>query len=426
MTEAYAIAPAASRGGDGSKPTMQQVLHLLIVDRDRGSALAAWFGTRWLLPVLTCHERARAGAMAVRWAVEHGMACEVAGQWLGRVETAGTDWLLIMRATTCSSPDASLKWTPLESLLSAMSLIEYQGWAVRRSLECDSLPSLPGPFGNLTWVDDVKAWIGGSSGACCRALTPYRVTPYEVVLGADTRCGRVYLKGLTDERADEAGLTKTLALIAPNSFARTLAIERRPGDSVWWSTAECPGRPAENPAVVAWALARVQRRVMASGPVRRELDDLNIDAAVQWACDFVDDASCAKTIREHAHVVVTANVPESWIPMDLDPTNVLVDESGEVRFIDLDESYFGPAPLAMATFANRCRNTSIYRVYQQAWSPPLTDVHWRAFEVVAAVLEAWRGWQRVERNTRRGEVHGALDLAARRIRERLARVSHRR
>jgi len=34
---------------------MHQSLHLLIVDRDRRTALAANYGSRWLLPMLTCN-----------------------------------------------------------------------------------------------------------------------------------------------------------------------------------------------------------------------------------------------------------------------------------------------------------------------------------------------------------------------------------
>lgn len=405
---------------------MLQALHLLIVDPAAAAALTASYRTRWLLPVLRCHERARAAPAAARWAAERGTACEVAGQWLGRVGTDATDWLVVMRASSCSAPKAPLQWTPLDSLSAAAALIDYQGWALSKSLEGGSLPSVPGPFGNLTWVDEMKGWIGASAGACRCVLTPYRVTPHEVVLGADTCCGRLYSKGLTRERASEARLTQALAAVAPLSFARTVAIRERRGHSVWWLTTECQGHAVPDGTVIAVALGRLQRRVMASGPVRRELQHVNVERAVQWACDVVDDENCAEAIRGHAHVVGTANVPESWTPMDIDPTNVLVDESGEVHFIDLDESYFGPAPLAMATYARRCRNLSLYRVYEQAWSPPLTDVDWRSFEVVAAVVEAWRGWQRVEQNTRRGEVHGALGLAATRIRERLATLVHRR
>jgi hypothetical protein len=119
--------------------------------------------------------------------------------------------------------------------------------------------------------------------------------------------------------------------------------------------------------------------------------------------------------------VTTGEHADSWIPMDLDPTNALVDGS-DVRFIDLDDSYLGPAPLAMAVFANRCRDRSLARIYEQCWSPRLAPVDWPAFAIAAAVIDAWLGWQRLQRNLERGEVRGAVGVAAQRTRDRLVRA----
>jgi len=405
---------------------MQQVLHLHIVDRDRGAALAAWYGKRWLLPVLICGERARAALVVATWAAEHGVPCDLAGQWLGRVGPDATDWLMVMRAAPFSrAADPKLEWSPLADLTSTASLDNYQGWAVAACLEHGSLPSVPGPFGNLTWLDDVKAWISAAAGTVARAVTPYRVSAHEVVLGAETRCGPVYFKGLRAERACEARLTRAMAALAPASFARTLAVEERADGSVWWLAAGCPGQPGDDGNLAAGALARLQRRVIGSGPVLRELRRLDLDAVTTWASGFIDDAASGGAIQRCVERAANASVPESWIPMDLDPTNVLVD-GGEVRFIDLDDSYLGPAPLAMAVFSRRCRDASLYRTYEHSWFPPLSGIDWSAFEVTAAVVDAWLGWQRVERHTCRGEVHGALDLAATRTRERLSRCVHRR
>lgn len=402
---------------------MRQTFHVLIVDRHADQALATWHGSRWLLPVLTCHERVRAGAALVRWACQRGVRGELVGQWVGRVTSNGTDWLAVISATT--TPDTpGLAWTPLDRLANASSLIDYQGWAVTNTLERGSQPSVAGPFGRLAWPDEVKSWIGRSVGATPGTLVPYRVTAHAVVLGVETAHGRVYFKGLAPDRTGEARLTPVLAALAPLSFARTLAIDARADGSIWWLTGACPGEGGRGSEHVARHLARLQRRVMASGPVIRELQAIDLADAARWASALAGDRRCGAAIAYALERVVNAPVPESWIPMDLDPTNVLV--TGEhVRFIDLDDSFFGPAPLAMAVFARRCRDESLYAIYQRSWVPPLDAVEWPAFELMATVFESWRGWQRVKRNTERGDVSGALEPATRRIRDRLLRASQR-
>ena len=121
--------------------------------------------------------------------------------------------------------------------------------------------------------------------------------------------------------------------------------------------------------------------------------------------------------------------------MDLDPSNILVDDEGRVRFIDVDDSFLGPGPLALAILAARRgekpllsargarpSGRAIYRTYEQAWSTPLRHLDWVAFETAATVVQSWLGWTRLERNIARGEVYVDRDLAAERMRQRLAKA----
>lgn len=405
---------------------MRQLLHLLIVDAGRGAALAGQFGGRWLLPVLTCGERVRADRHALRWVTSRGFDADVAGQWLGRVGTTATDWLIVLTVDgEASGPDPQVSWTMLDELTAGAALLDYQGWAVVRSLEISTLPSVPGPFGRIGWTADVRAWIANVTGSICSCLLPYRTGAHEVVLGAHSASGPIYFKGLSAERAGEAHLTRLLAELEPSHFARTLALEERPDGSVWWLTAGCPGRPAVHGTVVASALARVQRRVMTSEPVLRELSMLHVEESFGWAGALVGDDWYSAAIVPLHETVINADLPRSWIPMDLDPVNVLEDSSGEVRFIDLDDSFVGPAPLAMALFAKRSRDRSSYGLYEQAWFPGIRGIDWPGFERAVAVLDAWLGWRRVVRNTCRGELYGALELAEARVRDRLVRILHR-
>jgi hypothetical protein len=404
---------------------MRQLLHLLVVDCERRRALATRFGSKWLLPIVACDERVRAPLASLRWAASQGIACDVAGQWLGQISADGTDWLVVMRRLPgCATPEpGALRWTSLDAMSATPAVIDYQRSALSVSLERTRLPSVSGPFGHIGWIDEVTSWI--DSFVTVSAVTPYRLSASEVVLGAESPCGRVFFKGLPAQRSDEAFLTRTLSALAPRSFARTIALERRPEGSVWWLTAGCAGTMTRDVHAIARALARLQRRLMASAPVPRRLHDLDLLECAKWSSQLVD-GSTAALVNEGISRVVAAAVPQGWSPLDLHPTNVLVDDCGNVRFIDVDGSFLAPAPLAAAMLANRCADRSLYRTYEEAWFPPLRDVDWPAFELTAAVVEARLAWRRFERHARAGELGGALEVAASRTRERLERAVHRR
>ena len=410
---------------------MRQALHLLIVCGRTGAALAGHYGSRWLLPIIACGERVRADPKAVRWTADRGIDCDVVGQWLARVSPDVTDWLMVLRVTRGDRPsDAQLTWTPLETLASAPALIEYQGWALRRTLERtagrEALPSVPGPFGRFEWIEDVKDWIRAvTAEQVCGRVDQFRSTPHEVVLRARTASGDVYFKGLAGRRAREPRLTRALAATAPAAFARTLALEDRADGSAWWLTAGCAGGPATDAQAVARALADVQRRLLRSTTPCRELPPVDLEAALRWGMCLMGEEGRTGRSREQVRSVLNAAVPHGWIPMDLHPTNVLVDAGGDVRFIDLDESFFGPTPLPVALFATRIHDSSLYTAYEQSWGTTLTGVDWPAFEAVARLVDAWLGWHRMELNVRRGEVHGVLEMAGTRVRARLLGSSQR-
>jgi len=172
---------------------------------------------------------------------------------------------------------------------------------------------------------------------------------------------------------------------------------------------------------IAQTVARIQQRVLAAG-ASRELARLDLAAAAQWACALLLDSPCGDVVRRQCARVMRAGVPSSWIPMDLDPTNVLVDDDDPVRFIDLDDSFLGPAPLAMATLAMRLDDRTPYRTYERSWSPPLVDLDWAAVETTATVVQLWLGWQRLGRHLARGEVFVDPDFATARIRDRLVKA----
>ena len=381
---------------------MRQHLHLLIVDRVKRSALAARFGTCWLLPIISCGEMTRAGPVAARWCSDRGLDVDVAGQWLGRVDARAIDWLMVL--TTCAerASAGTLQWTGIDALANGRSVLDYQSWAIARCSRHQSLPRVDGPFGTLDWPERVRAWLAHTLQVRPLSCIAYRTSGYEVVLGIDTPGLRVFFKGLSAGRISEVVINERLAGAEPGSFARTLALERREDDAVWWVTAECPGRPAADPAVAAAALSRLQCRLQAAALAAPELSRL--DAV-------------------HGQF---PEVPASWMPMDLDGSNILIDGK-HVTFIDVDDSFLGPAALAMAGYARRCGSgAAAYRAYERAWSPPLTALDWPRLESVALAVQTSLGWARVLRNIERGELHADVDLLRARIHALSARADHRR
>jgi hypothetical protein len=149
---------------------------------------------------------------------------------------------------------------------------------------------------------------------------------------------------------------------------------------------------------------------------------LDLDSAARWASELLDDSRCRDILVGACADVRVAEVLSTWIPMDLDPANILVDDEEHARFIDVDDSFLGPAPLAMATLAMRCGDRSLYRTYERSWPTVLTRMDWPAFETAAAVIHAWLGWNRLERNIASAEVFVDLDFAAARCRARLSRT----
>ena len=398
---------------------MKQSLHALVVDVERGRALAATYGSKWLLPITTCDERVRPLPIVARSLADSGIPGDVAGQWLGRVTGESIDWLVVIGAV---APDihSELEWQPLDLLASSPPVLEYQHWALARTLRRRPLPSVDGAFGNVCWPQDVRRWISAVFDAPVDSLTPYRCGAHEVVVGAQCGPARVFFKGLAQDRVHEVWTTRALAAIEPESFARTIAVARRRDGCTWWLTAECAGRASGDLHCVPEALARIQQRVLETNPDRLPLQRIDLDAAERWASDLLGDSPHRDVVVRACARLRGADVPVTWIPMDLDPANVLIDD-GQPRFIDVDDSFLGPAPLAMATVAMRGTDRTLYRAYQRAW-PAARGLDWRTFETVATVIHAWLGWTRLERNVDRGEVFVDRDFASSRTRARPSRA----
>lgn len=423
---------------------MNQFLHLLLLERSTRRALVTNRAGLWILPVICAPETSRAGLVVREWLRQRGARGVVVGQWLGRVSPRQTalDWLVIVtvRGEDLRDTDRTLDWVEGESLVLGHSAVDYQQWAVARTLATGDGPAVPGPFGDLTWPDRVTMWVSEALNvdlfAAGAEATWHRSSPYEVVVEWWMPQGRWFFKGLASHRRGEAEATRRIAALLPDWFPRTVALEIRSPDTAWWLMQGCPGillaeRLTPRGALcAARAYATVQQqliRVLADG-VESPFPLLDLSMTQAWALQMLSDQDRVKDRQLTAIVdacgAVIASADEiSWVAPDLDPTNVLIDH-GQVRFIDLDDAALGPAPLGMATLARRLQTvrsdgplgqasmTTAVEAYCQAWSPPLElERRWSSFALISQILECQLAWHRVVNASRRGDIHGALELA---------------
>jgi hypothetical protein len=427
---------------------MSQLLHLLIVDRERAEALATMVGSRWLLPAISCPEHTRASPLAARWLAERGLSGHLVGQWLGRLSQANNamDWLVVLDADPIctATPIQDLHWLSFEYLKSSPSLLDYQRWAVATAT-VGELPSVTGPFGSMTWCDRVQTWLESVAGPQCDSPLCYNVTPYEVTLRVSTGRGVGYFKGLSGDRIAEASITSRLSDQLPESFARTLAFERQADGSAWWLMAHCPGTTLatdltlQRACLVGRALGRIQQHLIDRG-VDLELPDADLASAATWALSLLSAhvspetaGRCDTAIASARQTLNSAEFPRSWIPLDLDAGNVLIDGES-VRFIDLDDSRVGVAPFALSTMLRRVGRQgrgaesphwidAVHRAYEESWIPPRdAGERWADLDVASILIDGHLGWQRLVQKTERGEVHGVIESAAPRTARRLARA----
>jgi hypothetical protein len=385
------------------------------------------------------------------WLRAFQLAGTVVGQWLGRAAARleAIDWLTVVSVRPAGPPaDASsLRWTAFDDLIPSSALIDYQRWAVERVMESGRLPGVSGPFGTMTWHDEVMEWVSRTIGHDREAIQciPHRVTAYGTVLELRTVQDRLFFKGLSRDCAIEATITSALSEIVPAAFARTRALRTGPDGTTWWLTGALPGSTLAAHAGldasvhVASAYARVQQRACDSftACLGALLPCLDVAHLARWAREVLEAAGGVEdvpkllpSIDEACDRVEGAGIAAGWVAADLDPSNVIVNGS-DVCFIDLDGAILGPAPVAIAILSGRLvkrgragetRRLAMYRAYEDAWTPPLRPlgVEWRPIEIVATLVECAFSWSRVLARSQRGEVGGVAGLARSAIARRIA------
>jgi len=400
---------------------MQQFLHLLIVDRRR-AALIQTVGRRWMLPIVACTERARAPIVASRWLIDRGLTGIVAGQWLGRMTTNGhsIDWLMAI-AIDALRDSPPCRAASIDGIEAAKAVLDYQAWAVAQVATRGEL-HVSGPFGSLDWIDEACSWIEGTGLERLRSPTCFRASANHVVLGLRSGSAEVYFKGVASDRAPDLHATAAAAQACPRSFPRTLALEEISG-STRWLLESCPGVPLarcrdnDDAVRVASDIGRVQRSV--------DLDScpsfLNLSDILEGADGLLDRTGLpALSSAARSAFDEVMSLSKGWTPLDLDPSNVFVDER-QIRYIDL-EPRITAMPMALSTFARRLVATggllqALRRAYESASGE---RIPWQSVDLVSEITEVVTGWRKVLLNVECGEVSGPLDGVERAAAKRLA------
>ena len=181
---------------------------------------------------------------------------------------------------------------------------------------------------------------------------------------------------------------------------------------------------------------RMQERIGDVRCLRPALPRLDAVALTRWSRDIVDpsrDRQATDAIDRAVDDVVAAGFADRWLPLDLDPANILLDDQDRVAVIDLDDSFVGPAPLAAAPLVRRVRararrgatasGADVVRVaYERMSQRPMTPRLWKALDTLAVVIEARLACQRLETGRARGALQGPVDILVDRIRTSLVRT----
>jgi hypothetical protein len=413
---------------------MRQLLHLLIVDRERHRAIVQWLDGRWLLPTIACSERARAPLVAASWLRERGVNGFVSGQWSGRIAPAGSsiDWLIAISVEAGRLP-SPCSWCPVDRLSSHQALVEYQGSAIAEAF-ARGRPGVQGPFGELSWIDAASVWVARATSARCRPSACFRASPHEVVVAYTCSGTTLYFKGLAEDRAFSAVAECEAARSAPGSFSRTLAQERRHDGAIWTLTSSCAGEPVRRPlddsiAVrIASDVGRLQRRLHCDIALRSVLTPLDLDHACTVMGSLLSRHGFSPSrARVDAAFEAVGNIEPGWAPTDLDPANVRVSPDS-LQYFDLDARLAAP-PLAIAIFAGRVEQGSTDRciqlrrriraAFEASWK---RSVPWAAIDIVSAIAELTIGWERVQRNVYCGELTGDVEAVEQRLAQRLIQL----
>src|SRR5262249_35076316 len=160
-------------------------------------------------------------------------------------------------------------------------------------------------------------------GTCDIAVSrPFRAAPHEVVLEIRAGAARLFFKGLAGNRDAEPRVTAALATLAPESFARTIALERQPDGSVRWLLEACPGSSLARrwtlgcAARGARACAQLQQRAVNSVAVNRALPPIALSSAFEWAMHSLERSlsdgadECRAAIARAGADLNAARIPE--------------------------------------------------------------------------------------------------------------------
>lgn len=412
----------------------------------------------WLLPIVTAEPRARAARVLSRFIEQRQLRATLVCVTGGIVDaqSAGIDWLAIADRADSDLPCPPLQEVALRDLLRSTALISVQARLLRSygRLSARSASSASEGWLALT-LDWLRSQLPDDDGGSTLEAIPHRAELLSATWEFRRRAApALFLKWRHDGSFAEAALTETLRAFDRSCAPRTVAVDRANGR---WLTEAVPGSPLAQQlstttvARVAAAVARLQMAFASGGAphaaslptVAGSLADLPLEGDRILQClpgwpDAPEIRDARREIRGAAAALRDLRLPDTWIHTDLVPENVFVD--GErVSFIDFDDFWIGPAPVAMeflfaglrrlaATADERAAlQSAALQAFIEAWresvAPPVLRAAYRWTRLIAEVSRVSTRLRKLRRMEENGELCGLVDAAHRQSAERLTMLT---
>jgi hypothetical protein len=369
-----------------------------------------------------------------------------------------------------------LMWRSISSLTSSGALLPIQHEMLTLCLARLRCPTEP--FDACDHLHAITSWVTTQLNArgleIVGAPVRYRATRSDSVIEFETTAGRAYFKGGAWRWQDEVRLAQALAQCAPEHVPYTIAADP---ERCWWLTLNTDGqsldlRTADDDLLVQVVelIASLQQKVLDEPHVLQVLSDRPLtarrlreawdtlcamamatttarSATTSSRADADQDADADITqaqidlvhscVADTCDVLEAASLPPTWIHSDLWSPNIVVRPGRQIYFVDLEDYYLGPPPLALYRLLRDIRQTSpnaerliplLTRTYVDAWrSSSLSASIASAFDHMDVLYHVMRSAIAFDNWNRRPPVNVDIrrDLHAKRLayaRRTLARI----
>lgn len=438
---------------------MLQRYHLILRSRNEPYLLADIRPVGWMLPVVTADARSRATSAIARFLDQFHLRGTLVCVTAGTVDTeaAGIDWLSVVDVIdVVNECPIRLVEEVQERILEQRPLVPVQSSLIRTYQRMSD--TLPTRFSRDRLADAIR-WVAHcvpdlDATGSVQAI-PHRVDLFRSTWEFRSPSAAVFLKWCGNGAFLEPALAEALVAAGGAHVPRTLAYERATGR---WLTEGIAGKPltsdlsARTVSAAVAALARVQMNLLSAehrlrsiGVHGESIADLAAEGdglldQLPGSAERPDVRAARSRIHEACRTLDRLQLRNTWIHTDLVPENIFLG-SGGVYFIDFEDPWIGPAPIALEfLFSGVRRHVSDeaarsvlvaagQAAFSNAWkpccSPRIMNEAFGSTRLAAEVLRVSRRLRAAVQKERNGELVGFTSLAAQESGERLVALANR-